>query len=41
MKLITLPKIIDTLENELNAIEIPEEVAKKAIKPILRMLEIK
>lgn len=41
MKLVTLPKIIDTLQNELNAIEIPAEIAEKAVKPILRMLEVK
>ena len=41
MKLVTLPKIVEVLESERNAIEIPEDVARKAVRPIVRMLELK
>ena len=40
MRLCTLQKVYNTLLNEWPTIEVPEEVAKAAIKPIERMLEL-
>lgn len=40
MKLVTLPKIIDVLTNLSNEITVPEDIAKAALKPIMRMLEL-
>lgn len=40
MKKVTLDKVIDVLENETNEIVLDEEVAKKAMKPLERMLEL-
>ncbi len=40
MKKITLEKILYVLENETNEIILPDDVMRKAIKPIQRMLDI-
>ena len=40
MKLNTLTKLYNTLKYEWPEIEVPQEVAEKAIKPIDKMLEI-
>lgn len=40
MKKVTLEKIIDVLENETNEVFLDEEVAKKALIPLERMLEL-
>lgn len=40
MKLITLEKLYNSLKYELPEISVDEEIAKKAIKPIKRMLDI-
>lgn len=40
MKLITLEKIYNTLKYEVPEILVPEELRLKALKPVLRMLEI-
>ena len=40
MKLITLQKVYDCLKNESPAIEIDPEIAREAVKPIERMLEL-
>jgi quinolinate synthase len=40
MKLITLDKVYDVLKNESNEIHISEEIRRKALKPLERMLEL-
>ncbi len=40
MRLNTLEKLYDCLKNESNEIHVDEEISKKAVKPILRMLEL-
>lgn len=40
MKKVTLDKVIDVLENETNEITLDEEIAKKAVLPLERMLEL-
>ncbi len=40
MKLITLDKIMEVLENETNAVEVSEDVRKGAILPLEKMLEL-
>lgn len=40
MKLNTLEKVYNALKNESPAIEVPEDVAREAVKPIERMLEM-
>ena len=40
MKLVTLEKVLDILENETNMVQVPEELSKKAIIPLEKMLEI-
>jgi quinolinate synthase len=40
MKLVTLEKVLDCLEKETNVVSVSEEVAKKALIPLERMLEI-
>ena len=40
MRLCTLEKVYNALRYEWPEIEVPEEVAKKAVKPIERMLEL-
>ena len=40
MKKVTLEKIVDVLENETNEVFVDEEVAKKAMVPLTRMLEL-
>ena len=40
MKLNTLEKIYNTLKYEWPTVEVDPEVAKDAVKPILRMLEL-
>lgn len=40
MKLNTLQKVYDCLKNESPAIDVPEDIAKEAIKPIERMLAL-
>jgi quinolinate synthase len=40
MKLNTLQKVYDCLKNESPAIEIDPEIAREAVKPIERMLEL-
>ena len=40
MKLVTLEKVLDVLEKETNVVSVSEEVAKKALLPLERMLEI-
>ena len=40
MKLVTLEKVLDALEKETNVVSVSEEVAKKALLPLERMLEI-
>jgi quinolinate synthase len=40
MKMNTLQKVYDCLLNESPEISIPENIRIKALKPILRMLEI-
>lgn len=40
MKLITLEKVFDVLANETNQVTIDEELRKKALKPLDRMLEL-
>lgn len=40
MKLITLEKVLDVLENETNVVQVSEEVSKKALVPLEKMLEI-
>ncbi len=40
MKGITLPKVYETLKNEINEVTLPEDIIQKARKPIERMLEL-
>ena len=40
MKGITLPKVYETLKNEINEVELPEEIIERARRPIERMLEL-
>ena len=40
MKGITLPKVYETLKNEINEVELPEDLIEKARRPIERMLEL-
>jgi quinolinate synthase len=40
MKKITLPKILDCLENETNELIMDSEIIEKARKPVERMTEI-
>lgn len=40
MKFVTLEKVLDVLENETNMVQVPEEVSKKALVPLEKMLEI-
>lgn len=40
MKLVTLQKVYDALLNEAPTIEVDPEVAEKAVRPIVRMLEL-
>lgn len=40
MKLVTLEKVLDALEKETNVVSVSEEVAKKALLPLEKMLEI-
>ena len=40
MKLNTLEKIYNTLKYEWPTVDVDQEVAKDAVKPILRMLEL-
>lgn len=40
MKLVTLEKVLDVLENETNAMKVSEELQKKALAPLKRMLEL-
>jgi quinolinate synthase len=40
MKMITLDKVLDVLEEEKNEVHVDEELAQKAMKPLVRMLEL-
>ena len=40
MKKVSLEKVYDCLLNETNEVFVDEEVAKKAMKPLTRMLEL-
>ena len=40
MKLVTLEKVLDVLENETNVVRVSEEVSEKALIPLEKMLEI-
>ena len=40
MKLVALEKVLDVLENETNVVRVSEEVSKKALMPLEKMLEI-
>ncbi len=40
MKGITLPKVYETLKNEINEVLLPEDIMERARKPIERMLEL-
>jgi quinolinate synthase len=40
MKLMTLEKIIDVLENGTNEVNVTEELRREAMKPLERMLEL-
>ncbi len=40
MKGITLPKVYETLKNEINEVELPREIIERARRPIERMLEL-
>lgn len=40
MKLVTLDKVLEVLEKEINIVKVPEEVSKKALIPLEKMLEI-
>ena len=41
MKKITLEKLYRSLNEEIYEVKVPEDVVKRAIKPITRMIEIK
>ena len=40
MKLVSLEKVLDVLENETNVVRVSKEVSKKALIPLEKMLEI-
>ena len=40
MKMVTLDKVLDVLEEEKNEVLVEEELARKAMKPLTRMLEL-
>lgn len=40
MKLVTLEKVLDVLENETNMVQVSEDISKKALIPLEKMLEI-
>ena len=40
MKFVTLKKVLDVLENETNMVQVSEEISKKALIPLEKMLEI-
>ncbi|RLJ70873.1 quinolinate synthetase [Hydrogenivirga caldilitoris] len=40
MKGITLPKVYETIKNEINEVELPEDIIERARRPIERMLEL-
>jgi len=40
MKMITLEKVMRSLEEEIHEVKVPEELALRAKKPIERMLEV-
>ena len=40
MKMVTLNKVLDVLEEEKNEVFVEEELARKAMKPLTRMLEL-
>ncbi len=40
MKGITLPKLYETIKNEINEVELPDEIIERARRPIERMLEL-
>jgi len=40
MKGITLPKVYQTLKEEINEVVLPEDIIERAKRPILRMLEL-
>ena len=40
MRLCTLPKVYNALRYEWPTVEVPAEVARKAVRPIERMLEL-
>ena len=40
MKLATLEKLRDCLQNLSNRVEVPRDICQRALKPIQRMLEV-
>lgn len=40
MKMVSLEKVLDVLEKEINVVRVPEEVSKKALIPLEKMLAI-
>ena len=40
MKMITLEKLYRSINEEIYEVKVPEEIAKRAIKPITRMINI-
>ena len=40
MKMVTLDKVLNVLEEENNEVFVDEELAGKAMKPLTRMLEL-
>ena len=40
MKFVTLDKVLHVLENETNVVTVSEELRKKALLPLERMLEL-
>ena len=40
MKMVTLDKVLEVLEEEKNEVYVEEELARKAMKPLTRMLEL-
>ena len=40
MKFVTLEKVLDVLENETNVVNVSEELRKKALLPLKKMLEL-